>query len=226
VRDAIRRLRGVFTAPLAKSRLFKGVEPLSSTWGANRGLPIHRYYLEQFLKEFSTDIKGHCLEFQGDDYVSRVGGFGVKKVDILHVDNSNPKATLIADLSKDNALPSDYFDCVVCTHVLHVIYDFEKAVGELWRILKPGGSLLIAVPQLSMCGPEFHELWRFTAEGLSTLLAVRFGKENVSVRAYGNSLTSAGEIRGLVADEFSRSELDYFDERFAVEICARAVKRD
>jgi hypothetical protein len=44
------------------------------------------------------------------------------------------------------------------------------------------------------------------------------------VRAYGNSLTAIGELRGLVASEFDRSSLDYNDPRFAVEICARAYK--
>jgi hypothetical protein len=51
-----------------------------------------------------------------------------------------------------------------------------------------------------------------------------FGAANVLVRGYGNSLTAAGEIRGVVAGEFLRSELDSHDPRFAVEVCARAVK--
>jgi hypothetical protein len=32
-------------------------------------------------------------------------------------------------------------------------------------------------------------------------------------------------MRGLTAEEFLRRELDAFDERFAIEVCARAVKR-
>jgi len=52
-----------------------------------------------------------------------------------------------------------------------------------------------------------------------------FDPADIEMRAYGNSLTAAGEIRGLCAHEFTRRELDHRDERFAVEICARAVKR-
>ena len=84
--------------------------------------------------------------------------------------------------------------------------------------------MLIAVPQVSMCDPGFHELWRFTAEGLAFMLAKAFGTGNVTVRAYGNSLTAAGEIRGLVAHEFSQATLEYHDPRFAIEVCARAYK--
>jgi hypothetical protein len=51
-----------------------------------------------------------------------------------------------------------------------------------------------------------------------------FGAENVTVCAYGNFLTAAGELRGLVTHEFSEVELNYQDSRFAVEVCARALK--
>jgi SAM-dependent methyltransferase len=187
-------------------------------------LSIYRYYLEQFLREFAGDIRGHCLEFQNPGYTPRFGGTAVEKLDILHVDDSNPLATIVADLTKPNNIRSDRFDCIICTHVLHIIFELDKAVSELYRILRPGGVLLVAVPQVSMCDPRFHEIWRFTPEGLAVVLSKVFGEKNVLVRAYGNSLTAAGEIRGLVASEFSKPTLDYHDPRFAVEVCARACK--
>ena len=113
----------------------------------------------------------------------------------------------------------------MCTHVLHVIFDVRRAVSELHRIIKPGGVLLVAVPHISMCGPQYHELWRFTPEGLLLVLAEWFGADSVTVRAYGNSLTAAGDLRGVIAKEFSSAELDTHDERFALEVCARAIKR-
>src|SRR5262249_21619475 len=92
------------------------------------------------------------------------------------------------------------------------------------RILKPGGVLLVAVPCVSMYEPREHELWRFTPEGLRVVLANAFGAGQVTVHAFGNSLTAAGEIRGLVVEEFTHEELEHQDERFPVEVCARAVK--
>jgi glycosyltransferase involved in cell wall biosynthesis/SAM-dependent methyltransferase len=223
-----RRLLGAVKAlktRRTRARMAKGVEPLSYLWGGDRGWPIHRYYLDQFLQEFAADVRGHCLEFQDPAYTPHFGGAAVTKLDILHIDASNPQATLVADLTKPNDIPSDLFDCIICTHVLHIIPELHKAVAELYRILKPGGVLLVAVPQASMCDPGYHELWRFTAEGLGWVLGRAFGAEQTTVRAYGNSLTTAGEIRGLVAAEFTQAELDTHDPRFAVEVCARAVKR-
>ena len=38
---------------------------------------------------------------------------------------------------------SDTFDCVCSMGVLHHVPDTEKAVAEIWRVLKPGGRLII-----------------------------------------------------------------------------------
>jgi SAM-dependent methyltransferase len=208
-------------------RLLIGISPLSYYWGVDRGLAIHRYYIQQFLQEFSSDILGHCLEFQEDQYTTNLGKSKVAKLDILHIDDSNPLATIVADLTKPNKISSNSFDCIVSTHILHLIFEVDKAISELYRILKHDGVLLVAVPHISMCDPNhYKEFWRFTSECLYLMLAKEFGDENVQVRAYGNSLTAAGEIRGFIAKEFTKAELDYCDPRFAVEVCARAVKQE
>jgi predicted SAM-dependent methyltransferase len=217
----------IMMAPVARMRLPLGVAPLSYCWAHDRGLEIARYYLErEFLSEFSLDIRGHCLEFSSDWYTTRFGGNQVISLDILSKETDNPNATITADLTKSNDIPSNSFDCIICTHVLHVIFEVSQAVSELYRILKPGGVLLVAVPHVSMCDPTWHECWRFTQEGLFSVLTTVFSKEDIAMRAYGNSLTAAGEIRGLAAHEFTKRELNHHDERFAVEICARAVKQN
>src|ERR1700730_10416262 len=82
-RPAARRAWGLLNAPRARLRLAIGLRPQRDVWGWDRGLPIHRHYLEQFLEESAKDIRGHCLEFAGAGYVSRFGGRNVNKVDVL-----------------------------------------------------------------------------------------------------------------------------------------------
>jgi SAM-dependent methyltransferase len=176
------------------------------------------------LSEFAADIRGHCLEFQEDQYATRFGGSAVEKLDILHLDDSGPSATIIADLTRPNDITSNCFDCIICTHVFHHIYELDKAISELHRILKPDGILLVGVPHISKFEPGTNEIWRFTPEGLHTLLAEVFGANNVIVKAYGNSLTAAGDLRGVVTHEYSQHELTYHDPRFAIEICAHVTK--
>lgn len=205
-------------------RLVVGTEAVRPFTSSTRGLRLHRYYLEYFLQQFAADIRGHCLEFQEDTYTTRFGNSAVQLLDILHVDDSNPKATIVADVTKRNNIQSDLFDCIICTQVLHLIYDLKKAISELHRILKPNGVLLLTVPHISMNEPRFGEFWRFTPLSLSSLLESAFGKENVQVFAYGNSLTAAGCLRGLLSHEFTKAELNHQDPRYALEICARATK--
>ena len=119
-------------------------------------------------------------------------------------------------------IPSAAFDCIICTQVLHLIFEVDKAVSELFRILKRGGVLLASVPHISMCDPGWHEIWRFTEEGLGAVVGRACGNEGITVRAYGNSSTAAGELRGLVTEEFSRATLEYHDPRFAVSVCVPA----
>jgi hypothetical protein len=220
-----RQVLSVIRAVKARAQLTVGVQPISSRAGWDRGTTINRYYLEQFLQECSSDIFGHCLEFQSDAYTSRFGGDKVTKLDILHKDIGNDKATLVADLTKANNIPSNWFDCIICTYVLHGIFELDKAISELHRILKPGGVLLIAVPGFSRTYSEYNPLWFFTPEGLRLLLARVFAAENVSVYAYGNSLTAAGHLRGLAAHEFTKGELNYHTLEFAVGVFARARKQ-
>jgi len=198
--------------------------PLSYAWGIDRGIPVHRLHLERFLAAHAKDIRGRCLEFQEARYVPRFAGAAVEQLDIVHIDDSNPNATIVADITAPNEIPDGAFDCIVCTHVLHSIFHLERAVAGLHRILAPGGVLLVAVPQISMSDRRFDELWRFTVAGLDRLLGTVFAPEEVAVSAFGNSFTSAGELRGMVASEFPDELLNSHDERFAAEVCARAQK--
>lgn len=43
-------------------------------------------------------------------------------------------------------LPDNQFDCVLCWHVLEHIPDDEKAIRELFRILKPLGWAILQSP--------------------------------------------------------------------------------
>jgi SAM-dependent methyltransferase len=205
-------------------RLAFGKEPLSYEWGGDRGEPIFYHYICEFFEEFKADIQGHCLEFYNDMYTTRFGGSNVSKLDILNIDDSNPQATVVGDLTKPNNLPSDTFDCIICTHTLHLIFEMWKAVVDIHRLLKPGGILLTAVPGVSMCDPGWGECWRFTPEGLQRLLGLAFPMDAITVRAYGNSLTAAGQLRGLIIQEFTPDEFNYHDPRFALELCSRSVK--
>lgn len=219
--DATRRITKLARAGPSRMRLARGLEPLSVFWGEERGLPVCRYYAERFLEVHASSIRGRCLEFERDKYATHLGGKRVTHVDVVATSGASPDLTGIA-----GDLQGGVFDCIVCVFVLHCVREVERYVRELQSLLAPGGVLLVAVPHVSMCEPAYHELWRFTPAGLSRILGRVFGEDRVTVRAYGNSLTAAGQLRGLVTGEFTSAELDHHDDRFAVTVCAAASRED
>jgi len=48
----------------------------------------------------------------------------------------------IADMDFED----DYFDFIICNHVLEHVQDDRKAMSELFRVLKPGGKAILQVP--------------------------------------------------------------------------------
>ena len=205
------------------------ITPIDSGFGLGRGKPVDRHYIEDFLRRNADDIRGRVLEIGEDTYTRAYGGTRVARSDILHADDSNPSATLIADLAGDNDLPSESFDCFICTQTLTYIYDVRRALRTVHRILRRGGVLLATVPGISQMSPydrdRWGEYWRFTAQSLGRLLGEPFGRANVEVEAYGNVLASTAFLQGLCTDDLRSDELDHRDQRYQMLVAGRAVKR-
>ncbi len=121
--------------------------PLSDHWGMERGTPIDRHYISQFLGAHRGDIHGHVLEVKDHRYVDMFGA-AVTRIDVLDIDRTNSAATLVADLCAADVVPSDEFDCIVLTQTLQFIFDATAAIRHLHRILRPGGVLLTTVPSI------------------------------------------------------------------------------
>jgi SAM-dependent methyltransferase len=208
-----RLLRPAWPAILRRTR------PLSDFWGFDRGTPVDRHYIEGFLAEHRADIRGRVLEVQDSGYTDRYGS-SVEGRDVLDIDPANPRATIVADLSKLTGLPPRAFDCFILTQTLHLIYDLPAAVRSCHHLLRPGGILLVTGPAVSRV--RSGDFWRFTPASMSRLLEESFGQ--VTVRAYGNVLAATAFLSGMAKEEVPRRLLDKHDEHFPVIVAARAVK--
>jgi SAM-dependent methyltransferase len=231
----LRGRRSRVSPPVGRVRLggLRRLKPISDRFGFDRGQPVDRYYIEQFLARHggpSGDISGRVLEV-GDDSYTRAfgappsGGDGVTGIDVVDIEPRNPRATIVADLAGGENVPSQAFDCVVCTQTLFFIFDLHKAVATLARILRPGGVLLATVPGISKsCPPVERDYWRFTSSSVRRLFEESFPAENVTVEAYGNVLTAIAFLHGLATSELKPSELDFRDPAFELIVAVRAVK--
>jgi SAM-dependent methyltransferase len=199
---------------------------VSDTYGSDRGTPIDRHYIEDFLLKKATDIRGHVLEFHDDTYTLRFGGAQVDLSDVLSVETTNPRATIVGDITKAESLPEASFDCIILTQVLQFIFDVSTAVHTLHRALKPGGVLLVTAPGLTRMGDQWPCYWSFTAAALGQLLRDRFGVEAVTVETHGNIFAATAFLYGIALEELDISELKVDDPRYPVVVAARAIKRD
>jgi SAM-dependent methyltransferase len=225
----LRRLAGGPVPRPGRARLgdLRRVTPLSEWFGYDRGTPVDRAYIEAFLDRNAALIRGRVLEIGDNSYTLRFGGSAVTRSDVLHVDDSNPHATIVGDLADGAALPEAAFDCIVLTQTLHLLFDLRAAVGHLHRMLAPGGALLATVPGVSSVdrgewGDTWH--WSLTPLSLQRLLGERFAPANVAVESHGNVLVAAAFLYGLAAEELTAAEIAARDPRYPVIVAARAVK--
>jgi hypothetical protein len=204
------------------------VTPIDPNWGFERGTPIDRVYVDEFVGSHADDIRGRLLEIAAPDYTTRFGR-GVERVDILMATEGNPQTTIVGDLTAAPHIPSDAFDCAIVTQTLQFVYEARAALATLHRILAPGGVLLATVPGITKISPpedeQYGEWWHFTARSARRLAEEAFGEGNVEVRSYGNVLAAAGFLYGLAASDLEPAELAAHDRLYEVIVGVRAVKR-
>lgn len=94
---------------------------------------------------------------------------------------SNSLADLNVDEAGRTALPDECCDLVLSTQVLEHTYDPSAYLRETFRVLTPGGNLILSTHGYWVLHPDPEDYWRWTRNGL-ILTVERSGFEVVSVR--------------------------------------------
>jgi SAM-dependent methyltransferase len=137
-----------------------------------------------WTRRVSYDRRAHVLEtsprMSSVDYRARMSGL----VDYLSSDFDGGQHSAMVSLDlQQNWLRTASLDVVLSAHVLEHLPDPGAALDGLYRVLRPGGCLLLQVPLPQgvtgrQLGPEYH--------GDSTLVHWRFGWDLIDlVRAAG-----------------------------------------
>ena len=203
-------------------------KPISNDFGLSRGTPIDRYYIESFLRENALDVKGTALEIAESTY-TRQFNHGITSFEILHVDRSNRKATIIGDLTQPETLPDKTVDCFICTQTLNFIFDVRKAIEGCFKLLKYGGVFLGTVSGISQISRydmnRWGDYWRFTDLSLKKLFAEYFREENITIQMYGNVFAANAFLQGLALEDIEdKSLLNVRDIDYQVTLGIRAVR--
>lgn len=201
--------------------------PVNPGFGIGHGTPVDRYYMDRFLEARAHAITGRVLEI-GDRESTNRFGTGVTKSDVMHAVQGNPEATIVGDISCCPHIPDDSFDCIILLQTLHYVYDMEKAVAELHRILAPGGRLLCTVPGISQISrhdmERWGDRWRLTSLSATELFATAFPAEKTEVLTFGNVLTALCLLEGITTEKLKPRELDAREEEYQLLVCIDAGK--
>jgi SAM-dependent methyltransferase len=199
------------------------VEPISKKYGFDRGKPIDRYFIEQFLWENRQYIKGKCLEIVDSTYTKKYGGKNVTTSDALDIFPTR-NANIHGDLRNLTQVEDNVYDCLIVTQTFNVIDNYHAAIKECFRILKPGGTLLVTVPTVSPCWNVKINLWRYTPEAALSVFGQYFGKKNTQVTSYGNNEVATSFWIGFSKEDLAESLFSKQDADSPLIVGVRAIK--
>ncbi|CCQ75473.1 putative Methyltransferase family protein [Magnetospira sp. QH-2] len=126
-------------------------------------------YYGWILETFRPVLKGHGIEFGAgagtfsEKLLPHLSGLDLVEPSSVHSAilarrfETDSRVTIIpAKLEAAvSTIPADSRDCVILVNVLEHIEDDHQALGDLYRILKPGGHLLLFVPAMQGLYSEF-----------------------------------------------------------------------
>jgi SAM-dependent methyltransferase len=138
---------------------------LNPFYHARRGLRQGISYLAPQLNGRLLDIgcgrKPYQNLFRVNEYVG------------LELDSPENRANKSADFFYEGKLfpfENGAFDGAICNQVLEHVFTPDEFLGEIHRVLKPGGKLLLTVPFVWDEHEQPHDYARYTSFGLKSLL--------------------------------------------------------
>jgi len=165
-------------------------------------------------KELSNlSLTGEVLDLGG----SKKSGYhellkGEHRVTVVNLDKETG-ADLCFDLEKPFPIKDGEYDAVLCVNILEHIYHYREFLGECRRVLKPGGTLIVAVPFLVQVHPSPHDYFRYTGEALQKMLEeVDF--KDISIKPIGSGV-------GLAAAQLLYNALRIQPLRILVELLGK-----
>jgi SAM-dependent methyltransferase len=158
--------------------------PTDVTTQLLRGYSLPRSLLHLALSRI--ELRGKILDLGSKtaavsyyEYLKRAEGSSIVFTDL----NPGP-GVIAADIEKTLPFGDETFDAVVAFHLFEHVFDLSRVPAEIWRILRPGGRLLVAVPFLHEYHADPDDYHRLTDSALRRMHE-QHGFRTVSIDALG-----------------------------------------
>jgi SAM-dependent methyltransferase len=121
--------------------------------------------LEALAPELAVPPGGRVLDYGCADLPYR--RFFADDVELVGADlPGNPHATVMVGGDRTLPSPDQSFDAVLSTQVLEHVADPKTYLAESFRVLRPGGRMLLSTHGIMVYHPDPVDLWRWTCAGL------------------------------------------------------------
>lgn len=144
---------------------------------------VTNYKQKEMLEEFLN-------KFDDNDVIIDIGTSNRRlKENVLNLDlEKNQFVDIIADVH-DIPLEDSSVDAVIVTGLIEHIKNPVSAVDELYRILKPNGTIFASVPFIQPYHPHPTDFQRFTIEGIEMLFNKFETIELIKTRGSGSTIS-------------------------------------
>ncbi|MEO6547800.1 MAG: class I SAM-dependent methyltransferase [Ferruginibacter sp.] len=132
---------------------------------------IHLYFLLQDIaKAIKEFVKGDLLDVgcgnkPYEKWYKQVSDSQVG-CDIIQ---SNENRVDVICLATDLSFADNSFDTVLCTQVMEHVFDHHALLSEAYRVLRPGGHIILTVPFCWEIHEAPYDFFRVTRHGLEEL---------------------------------------------------------
>lgn len=160
-----------------------------------------RLRLGELLARFEAHLDGRVLDLGG--HRGHVRGVFRPRDDSgwIYLNLDAAREPDVVALGESIPFRNGSFDAVLCTQVLEHVQDERAVVGEIARILRPGGRLLLSVPFLFPIHAHPEDNRRFTDQGLRRLLK---DFELLELRAMGGPWSVVGDFVKMAGKSLPR----------------------
>lgn len=147
---------------------------------------------EHFMKQSNKYIKGKLIDIGCGikPHKNKLAHLVSEHIGVDHEFTSHNKSEIdLFGTAYEIPVSSETFDSAICTVVLEHLEEPESAIRECFRVLKPGGHAIYAVPLLWHLHEEPRDFYRFTKYGLKYLFE-KAGFEIVEIKPLSGFLVT------------------------------------
>jgi len=156
---------------MVNNKVHRAANPLRTIGQILQGKSLTRSLFNVAIENY--EMRGEVLDLGSKNgtssyyqHIKRDGECKITYTDLLPAPN-----VVQVDVEKEFPFPDNSFDTVITFHLMEHVYDIWKMPSEIFRVLKPGGRLIVAVPFIHEYHADPHDYWRMSDKAVCRLFS-------------------------------------------------------